>query len=132
MSTSHIATAYCDANKILFRNSVDEVKDMFWCERLDAQIQGYRAIFTGRCFFPIIIISFFKVRGTGTSCIESGGPLAAPFVAHSAAGCRNWQSVGFSSMQMGMITLYLGKITALLFYLLCVFWAVRSMPWERW
>ena len=30
-----------------------------------------------------------------------------------------------------MITLYLGKITALLFYLLCVFWAVRFMPWGK-
>ena len=40
-------------------------------------------------------------------------------------------AIGWLFHANGMITLYLGKITALLFYLLCVFWAVRFMPWGK-
>lgn len=46
---SHIATAYYDANKILFRNSVDE-EGYVLVRKTDAQIQDKMAISLGRCF----------------------------------------------------------------------------------
>ena len=122
---SHIATAYYDANKILFRNSVDE-EGYVLVRKTDAQIQDKMAISLADASY---YYNQLLRKGGQEPAALNRGPLAAPFVAHlpQAVGI----AIGWLFHANGMITLYLGKITALLFYLLCVFWAVRFMPWGK-
>ena len=56
-------------------------------------------------------------------------PIAVPMIAHLP------QTVGVLIGNLfhmnGMWTLYMGKITALLFYLICIYFAIKILPWGK-
>ena len=75
---SHIATAYYDANKILFRNSVDE-EGYVLVRKTDAQIQDKMAISLADASY---YYNQLLQKGGQEPAALNRGPLAAPFVAH--------------------------------------------------
>ena len=95
--------------------------------KTDAQIQDKMAISLADASY---YYNQLLQKGGQEPAALNRGPLAAPFVAHlpQAVGI----AIGWLFHANGMITLYLGKITALLFYLLCVSGQFVLCHGERW
>lgn len=122
---AHIATTYADVNKILGRD-VTDAKGKVYVRKTDAEIRekmeltlDHMAYDYGQLFKP-----------TETKLVSyNRGPLAVPSIAHipQVIGVL----IGNLFHMNGMWTLYMGKITALLFYLICIYFAIRILPWGK-
>lgn len=123
---AHIATAYTDANKLLFREATDE-NGMVMVRESDAEISNINKVSleSWAYYFDKMTIS-----GSQDAKAYDRGPLSGvSFVAHlpQALGV----ALGWLLHANAMITLYLGKIFGLLFYLVFGYFTVKWIPWGK-
>lgn len=88
---SHIATAYYDANKILFRNSVDE-EGYVWCERLmhRFRIKWQISLADASYYYNQLL----RKGGQEPAALNSR-TIGCTICCASAAGCRNCNQLAF-------------------------------------
>ena len=122
---AHMAATYADVDKILMREVTDE-KGKVYVRATDADITEKMQLTLDNMAYDYG--QLFKVTDT-TMVSYNRAPIAVPMIAHLP------QTVGVLSGNLfhmnGMWTLYMGKITALLFYLLCIYFAIKILPWGK-
>lgn len=122
---AHIATSYSDVNKIMGKEAID--KDGYTIARetdIAVGISNQLSLNTMAKYKDQLIKKPEFVR---TQYIR--GPLKTPIIAHLPQDIG--VLLGWIFHQNGMITLYMGKICALIFYLICIYCAIRWLPWGK-
>lgn len=123
---AHIATAYADANKLLFRNVADE-NGMVIVRESDAEIDNINqvSLASWAYYFDKLTIEPSKKNVT----YDRGTLSGIPFVAHlpQALGI----ALGWLLDMNAVATLYLGKLFGLIFYLVCGYIAIKLIPWGK-
>ena len=121
----HIATAYANAGKLLGWDTIDEDGNVY-VRKTDADVTFRKNVskFTYNCLYDDLHRPIEKdsVKYNYTS-------LGVPITSHfpQTLGVALGWIVGLN----GVCTLYLGKIFALIFYLIMVYFAIRFMPWGK-
>lgn len=122
---AHIATAYSNADRIMGRDAEDE-QGRVYVRASDVNIPVMTDV--SRKTFNMVYEKWQEpVNGQVVTYIR--GRLGTPIVAHlpQTIGIV----LGWMTGQGAMQTLYLGKLMGLLFYLFCVYWAIRFIPWGK-
>lgn len=123
---AHIATAYADADKILLSQAEDENGNVFVRED-DAELVRITELSLNTYSYYFDGLKR-QVSDTAKTAYEQSG-LTIPFVAHlpQALGVV----FGWLIQANAVWTLYFGKITAFVFYLICCFFAMKWIPWGK-
>lgn len=122
---AHIATAYSNADRIMGREAEDE-QGRVYVRASDINIPVMTEV--SRSTFNMVYEKWQEpVNDQMVPYIR--GRLGTPLVAHlpQTVGIV----LGWLTGQGAVQTLYLGKFMGLLFYLFCVYWAIRFIPWGK-
>lgn len=122
---AHIATAYSNADRIMGRDVEDE-QGRVYVRASDINIPVMTDV--SRNTFNMVYEKWQEpVNDQVVPYIR--GRLGTPIVAHLPQTIG--VVLGWLTGQGAMQTLYLGKLMGLLFYLFCVYWAIRFIPWGK-
>lgn len=122
---AHIATAYSNADRIMGREAEDE-QGRVYVRASDINIPVMTEV--SRSTFNMVYEKWQEpVNDQMVPYIR--GRLGTPLVAHlpQTVGIV----LGWLTEQGAVQTLYLGKFMGLLFYLFCVYWAIRFISWGK-
>lgn len=122
---AHIATAYANADRIMGKDAEDE-QGRVYVRGADINIPVMTDV--SRKTFNMVYEKWQEpVNDQVVPYIR--GRLGTPSVAHlpQTAGVVLGWLTGMGAMQ----TLYLGKFMGLLFYLVCVYFAIKFIPWGK-
>lgn len=122
---AHIATAYSNADRIMGREAEDE-QGKVSVRASDLNIPVMTDV--SRKTFNMVYEKWQEpVNDQAVSYIR--GRLGTPIVAHLPQTIG--VVLGWLTGQGAVQTLYLGKFMGLLFYIFCVYWAIRFIPWGK-
>lgn len=121
----HIATAYADTNVLLGREKTD-INGNVYVRKTDAAIEDRSTLSLENMAYYYNML--FQPSDKEITSYDRG-PLSVPIFAHlpQTIGVVIGNVFGLN----GLITLYIGKIMGLLFYILCVSAAIHIMPWGK-
>lgn len=122
---AHEATAYANANMILGKEVVDSEGNVI-VRKADSAVLDVNDISLNT--FKYIYDAIRDTTDTETISFARG-PLNVPITAHFPQTIG--VVVGWLMHSNGMITLYIGKLFALLFYLICCYFAIKWIPWGK-
>lgn len=122
---AHIATVYRNVNQMLFKDALDENGNVY-VRKTDLDVENWIDVSLHSADY------YFDRIGEKTDeerVLYNLQPIDVPFFAHLP------QTIGIALGWIfkcnGLISLYLGKFAALLFYLTCCYFAVRIIPWGK-
>ena len=122
---AHIATAYSNADRIMGREAEDG-QGRVSVRASDLNIPVMTDV--SRKTFNMVYEKWQEpVNDQAVSYIR--GRLGTPIVAHLPQTIG--VVLGWLTGQGAVQTLYLGKGMGLLFYIFCVYWAIRFIPWGK-
>lgn len=122
---AHEATAYAKANTILGKEALDSQGNVI-VRKTDAAILDVNDISLDTYKY---IYDALKDTTDEDRISFARGPLNVPIMAHFPQTIG--VAVGWLIHANGMVTLYIGKLFAVLFYLICCYFAIKWIPWGK-
>lgn len=125
---AHIATVYRNANILTGQKSIDEEGKVI-VRYGDASIQNtYQLSLNTLSYYNDLLKKENSIEDASRVSFDRG-PLSVPLLSHLPQSVG--VSIGWILGLSGIVTLYLGKCMALIFYLVVVYFAIKYLPWGK-
>lgn len=122
---AHMATVYRNVNQMLFKDALDENGNVY-VRKTDLEVENLIdvSLHSEDYYFDRISEKTDEER-----VLYNLKPIKVPFFAHLPQTIG--VALGWLFQCNGIVSIYLGKITALLFYLACCYFSVKIIPWGK-